>query len=84
MKNNLDFSFRDIVTVAVNSLEAGIESKKDTINRICSYVEEKYIEKQAIETLPVEVLYKLNELHGVTLDVMAGSIKDIKIENKED
>jgi len=81
MKNNSEFGLRDIVAVAVNSLDAGIESRKDTIDRICNFVEETYIRKQAIEALPVEAMYNLNESYGISFDVMAGSIKDIKIEN---
>jgi hypothetical protein len=75
-----ELELRDAIALAVNSFDAGIETKQDTIQQIYNYVEGEYIKKKAIEALPAEVLSKLNESHGISLDVRAGSLKDIKVE----
>lgn len=72
-------SLRDIIACAVNSIEAGVENKEDSINSIQLYVEEHYIDKKAIEKLPTEAFYKLNTDYGVEVDVKAGRLSNINL-----
>lgn len=73
-------SLKDTVTLFMNCFDAGLESKEDAITQICNYVEEAYVQKGALEALPVEAVCDLNESYGITVDVTAGSLKDIKLE----
>lgn len=71
---------RDRVSLAVNSLEAGVETKKDTVDSLCDWINSKFIHKDSIENLSIKVIEELNNSCGITLDVRAGEVKDIEVQ----
>lgn len=53
MSKNL--SLKEIITCAMNALEAGVDSKQEAVNEIESYVNEHYISNSELEVVPMEV-----------------------------
>lgn len=72
-------SLRDIIACAVNSFEAGLDNKQETIRNIESFIEDNYINKKSLEKLPAEAYYKLNKEYGLELTVNNGSFKEINV-----
>lgn len=66
-------SLKDVITCAVNGLEAGVDTKREAIEAILTYVNSNYTENNSLQELPVEV-FKIDtpsgqvEVAGVRLE----------------
>lgn len=72
-------TLKEVIQIALNSLEAGIDNKEDVASRIYEFVKENYIDKKLIETLPVNLVQIANTM-GMKVEVSNGRVSDIAID----
>lgn len=55
-----ELSLKDVIRCALNSVEAGGESKKEVVDQVVAYIESKYIEADKVkEVVPEYLMQKL-------------------------
>lgn len=52
---NKTLSLKEIITCAVNALQAGVDSKDEAVDNIMSYVNEHYTNNEQLEEVPTEL-----------------------------
>lgn len=72
-------TLKEVIKIAVNSLEAGVDNKEDVESRIYEFVKENYLDKKLIETLPVNLVQIANTM-GMKVEVSNGRVSDIDID----
>lgn len=66
--NSTNLSLKDVVTCAVNALEAGVDSKQEAVASILNFIKEHYIQSSELEELPVEV-FETTDKDGKKIEV---------------
>lgn len=66
--NSTNLSLKDVVTCAVNALEAGVDNKAEAISSILNFINENYTPNNTLEDLPVEV-FEITDASGNKIEI---------------